>query len=478
MESRNWIDGEWITPNAGEMVIKNPSDVKEIVGIVHLSDANDVLNAGVVAKRALSNWMTKTPSARAEILYSAAVLMEQQCQEIAILASTEMGKPISEMKGEVIRGANLLKYYAAEGVRAIGSVIPSTQVQVLQYTKRVPLGVVGLITPWNFPVAIPVWKIAPALICGNTIVWKPAENASLSATRVAKVFEDAGLPAGVLNLVIGEGRVVGTALTEQVELDAISFTGSTSTGMTIASVAAKRNIKYQTEMGGKNAAIVLEDADLAVTVPAILSAAFRSAGQKCTATSRIIVEKPIYDSFVQTLTNELTKLYAGHALDPKSYLGPVASKLQHDKVSAYVRLAHESAQIVAQGELQVDPMSGYFIAPLVVDGIDVDHPLVQEEIFGPVTALLPADDFEEAVSLCNRTVYGLSASVFTRNIQRGLRFLDEAQAGMVRVNLESGGVEYQAPFGGMKNSSSHSREQGQAALDFYSQVKTCSVYYG
>ncbi|MCL6599473.1 MAG: aldehyde dehydrogenase family protein [Alicyclobacillus macrosporangiidus] len=477
MESRNWIGGEWSTPKGGEMTVYNPSDTKQEIGVLHLSEVGDVLQAGEAARRALRGWAGLTGAQRGEHLYRLAATLEAHADEVATLASSEMGKPISEMRGEVTRGIHLLRYYAAEGVRAIGQVIPSTQAQVLQYTKRVPLGVVGIITPWNFPVAIPIWKIAPALICGNTVVWKPAETASLTATRLVELFAEAGLPGGVLNLVIGKGRTVGNALLEQVELDGVSFTGSTATGKHVAAVCASRNIKYQTEMGGKNAAIVLADADFKTTVPALLSGAFRSAGQKCTATSRIIVEKSVYDQLATALRDAVKDLYVGHALDPKSYLGPVASKDQFETVSSYVRMA-DQAEVVARGTAQVDPASGHYVLPTVVSGVGVDHPLIQEEIFGPVAALLPARDVDEAIELCNKTVYGLSAAIFTQDLSKAIRFLEEAEAGMVRVNLETAGVEYQAPFGGMKWSSSHTREQGQAALDFYSQVKTCAVYYG
>lgn len=478
METKNWIGGEWTTPAAGSFTVKNPSDVSQETGIVHLSSADDMLAAGEAANRALPGWSRLLPVARGEFLYKAAMILERDADEIARLASCEMGKPIGEMKGEVGRGINLLRYYAGEGVRANGSVVPATQTQVLQYTKRVPLGVVGIITPWNFPVAIPIWKIAPALACGNTIVWKPAEISSLTATRVAQVFAEAGLPAGVLNLVIGKGSVIGNTLVEQVRLDGISFTGSTPTGMSIASAAAKRNIKYQTEMGGKNAAVVLGDADLSSAVPAILSGAFRSAGQKCTATSRVIVERSIYAALTEALRTAVEQIYVGSALDANAYLGPVASAGQQKTVQSYVDLAKNSAQTIASAPFRVDAASGHYVTPLVVGGVNVNHALVQEEVFGPLITLLPADDFDEAIALCNQTVYGLSASVFTRDLNRGMRFLDEAEAGMVRINLETAGVEYQAPFGGMKDSSSHSREQGQAALDFYSQVKTCAVYFG
>lgn len=477
LEAANWIGGEWAPASGERMVVRSPSQTSDEVGVVHLSEEEDMLHAGAAAQKAFKKWAGVNLPARGEILHRIAGLLEEQLDEVAQVASLEMGKPISEMKGEVRRGVHLLRYYAAEGVRAVGNVIPHSQEKVLHYTRRVPLGVVGVVTPWNFPVAIPIWKIAPALICGNAVIWKPAEIASLTAARLTKVFADAGLPAGVLNLVVGRGSVVGNALLERVELDAVSFTGSTATGMKVAESAAKRNIKYQTEMGGKNAAVVLGDADLSVAVPAVLSGAFRSAGQKCTATSRVIVEKSIFDAFSDALRSEVDRLRVGHALDAESYLGPVASAGQQAKVQAYVDMARK-AETLAEGRTQIDPGAGHYVMPLLVTGVDVESPLVQEEIFGPVAALLPADDFEDALNLTNRTVFGLSAAVFTRDLQKGLRFLDEAQAGMVRVNQETAGVEYQAPFGGMKMSSSHSREQGQAALDFYTQVKTCAVYYG
>ncbi|GMA58929.1 hypothetical protein GCM10025858_34320 [Alicyclobacillus sacchari] len=281
----------------------------------------------------------------------------------------------------------------------------------------------------------------------------------------------------MLNVVIGRGPELGGALFEKTTLDGVGFTGSTNTGMHVAAMAAARNIKYQTEMGGKNAAVVLADADLSVAVPAILSGAFRSAGQKCTATSRVIVEATIYDAFLTALTDQLKDVYTGFALDPRSYLGPVASRQQFEKVQSYVKLAETNAKRVHRDHLNAEA-EGYYVQPLVIEGVDRDSPLVTDEIFGPVMALLPASGFDEAVQLSNQTVYGLSASVFTQNIHHALRFLNESEAGMVRVNLEFAGVEYQAPFGGMKASSSHSREQGQAALDFYTQTKTCAIYYG
>ncbi|MFY0544144.1 aldehyde dehydrogenase family protein [Brevibacillus sp. H7] len=477
MQSKNWIGGEWITPAGGESVVTNPSRTAEEVGVLRFSQPSHIFQAEQAARAAQKQWSQLTGAARGEILYQMAAALEAQAEELARLASREMGKQIGEMRGEVARGVSLLRYYAGEGVRANGNLIPSADTNVLQYSRRVPLGVVAVITPWNFPVAIPIWKIAPALICGNTVIWKPAENASLTATRLAEIFAETRLPAGVLNLVIGKGREIGTALIEEAVVDAVSFTGSSATGRQIAIACASRNIKYQTEMGGKNAAVILSDADLDKTVPAILSGAFRSAGQKCTATSRIIVERAIYQPFVERLQAAIAACRVGAALDPEVYLGPVASAEQYEKVGKYMAIASNHARVVAQSPEADAADEGYYIRPTVVEGVEAGHPLVQEEVFGPLAVLLQADGFDEAVELCNRTVYGLSASLFTRDLASAHRFLDVAEAGMVRVNQETAGVEYQAPFGGMKLSSSHTREQGQAALDFYSAVKTCAIKY-
>ncbi|HEY1213083.1 MAG TPA: aldehyde dehydrogenase family protein, partial [Bryobacteraceae bacterium] len=339
--SQNWIGGEWMTPGNGETVIHSPSNVLEQVGVLHLSDASHVVQAGQAAQAAFPAWARLTGAGRADYLYRMAEALKARLTDVATLASTEMGKPITEMRGEVMRAVNLLNYYAAEGVRPNGSVIPSSETQVVQYTKRVPLGVVGIVTPWNFPVAIPLWKIAPALICGNTIVWKPAEFASLTATLIVEIFASIGLPAGVLNLIIGSGRQLGGVLLEQAGINAFSFTGSTSTGLQVAETCARNNIKYQTEMGGKNAAIVLNDADLEKTIPMILSGAFRSAGQKCTATSRVIVEKGIYEPFIRALQKGVASIRQSTALDPAAYLGPVASYSQYKTVMSYAKLARE-----------------------------------------------------------------------------------------------------------------------------------------
>lgn len=477
MESRNWIAGEWRIGEGKSKVVYNPSNINEQVGVVKFSDKQSVYEAEQAAKEGYKIWSKMTLPARGNVLYQMADELQKHIDELANLASREMGKPITEMKGEVTRGINLLRYYAAEGVRSDGDLIPATDSNVLQYSKRVPLGVVGVITPWNFPVAIPIWKIAPALICGNTVIWKPADMASLTATKVMEIFQSVEMPSGVLNLIIGKGREIGNTLLEEVDLSAVSFTGSTVIGKQVAATCAERHIKYQTEMGGKNAAVVLNDANLEKTIPMLLSGAFRSAGQKCTATSRIIVEKDIYSKFVKAIKPAVEKLKLANALNPEAYLGPVASKDQFESVSSYVNLAHNEANIIVEGKRISDDSEGYYVNPLIVTDVDASHRLVQEEIFGPLSVVLVANDYDEAIQLTNQSMYGLSASLFTSDLSKAHRFLDEVDIGMVRVNQETAGVEYQAPFGGMKLSSSYTREQGQAALSFYSQVKTCAIKY-
>ncbi|UFT98829.1 aldehyde dehydrogenase family protein [Radiobacillus kanasensis] len=474
--TKNWINGEWVKGDGDPLTVRNPANLKETIGELTLSTSVQVKAAEESARNALQSWKSTTGNERGQYLYKMANALEQNAEALAELATKEMGKPIGEMKGEVARGVQLLRYYAGEGVRSDGDVIPSTAQGVLQYSKRIPLGVVGLITPWNFPVAIPIWKLAPALICGNTVVWKPAENSSLSAYKLCQIFEEAGIPKGVINLVIGKGSEIGSYLVERTSINGLSFTGSTATGTNIAAISAQRNIKYQTEMGGKNAAVVLKDADLSTTVAPILSGTFRSAGQKCTASSRIIVEEAIYDEFVTALQKEMKNVRLDYPLHEDSYLGPVASRAQYAKVQSYVELAKQEAEIIYENKDQPE-YEGYYVNPLVVAGVANDHPLAKEEIFGPLTVVIKAKDYQDAIEILNDSEYGLSGSIFTNDLSKAHQFLEDAEIGMVRANLETAGVEYQAPFGGLKQSSSHTREQGQAALNFYSNLKTCAIKY-
>ncbi|WP_240374039.1 aldehyde dehydrogenase family protein [Bacillus piscicola] len=474
MNSKNYINGEWMQPDHGQRDVVSPANLEDTVGTLYYSDTEYVFQATAAANAAYKEWSQLSGAERGTYLTKMAQALEENGEEIATLGTRETGKPITEMRGEIKRGVQLLHYYASMGLEAEGSVIPSSHADVHQFTTKTPLGTVALIPPWNFPVAIPIWKMAPALLCGNTIVWKPADIASLTAVKLVKCLEGI-LPDGVLNLVIGRGRHVGNPLLEEANIHGVSFTGSTATGTRVSETCARRNIKCQTEMGGKNPSIVLKDANLDKTIPKLISASFSSAGQKCTATSRMIVEADIFDEVAERLKKEVAALEVGSPLDPSTYVGPVASEDQYKTVSEFAELARAEAEVVVEHEGETE--NGYYVHPMIVTGVPRTHSLMQDEIFGPVVVLYKVKDYEEATEVANDTEYGLSAAIFTENLAYAHRFLREAEAGMVRVNMETSGVEYQAPFGGMKMSSSYLREQGKAALDFYTQTKTCTIQF-
>jgi len=475
---QNYINGAWLAPKSDNYVVnKNPARLNEEVGSVPLSNEEDIEAAVVAASEARKKWRSMTGAERGNVLFKVASIMEERVEAIGTMMTREMGKTLGEAKGEVTRGIAILKYFAGEGMRPVGDVIPATDPSALMYTTRAPLGVVGVISPWNFPVAIPIWKIAPALIYGNTVVWKPARETSVTASLVMSCFHEAGIPAGVLNMVIGEGRIIGQTIAEHKDIHGITFTGSNTVGKQVGQTAAARGAKYQLEMGGKNPIIIAADADLELAVEATISGGLRSTGQKCTATSRVIVVKDIYENFRELLIEKVKQLKVGDGLDGTTWLGPCANQKQYETVKHYIQKGlDEGAKMVVGQEQQDDKsMEGYFIAPVVFDDVTSHMAIAQEEIFGPVLTLIKADSFEDAIALANDTQYGLSASIYTKNIGNALTFINETEAGLVRVNAETAGVELQAPFGGMKNSSSHSREQGQAAIEFYTSIKTVFI---
>jgi aldehyde dehydrogenase (NAD+) len=389
----------------------------------------------------------------------------------------EMGKTIGEARGESQRGVTILRYFAQEGLREVGLTIPSADARTLMFTTRVPLGPVALITPWNFPVAIPMWKLAPALAYGNTIVLKPAGLATVTATRIVECLAEAGLPAGVLNLVGGSGGRIGSALAKNPQIHGISFTGSNTVGRQLAGDALERNTKYQLEMGGKNPVIVCEDADMAQAVELTVSGAMRSTGQKCTATSRAIVLESVLQEFTERVVARCRELKVGPGLDETVYMGPAVSKDQLETDLHFIQVGKdEGARLLCGGGQPAGERfaRGYFVEPTVFDRVTPAMKIAQEEIFGPVLGIMRAGNMDEAIAMANDVRFGLSASIFTRDINRVLRFATSVEAGMIRVNGETAGVEPQAPFGGMKASSSHSREQGRAALEFFTSVKTVS----
>lgn len=475
----NFVNGEWIEATTHQVDSSiNPANKNEVVGYVQKSGEEDLDRAVDSAKQASNQWKKLDGPSRGEYLYKIANVLESRLDEIAETMTREMGKTLPEAKGETARGVAILRYYAGEGSRKVGDVIPSTDPNALMFTTRVPLGVVGVITPWNFPVAIPIWKIAPALVYGNTVVFKPAQEAAVTAAKIIECFQMAGLPAGVLNMVTGPGSVVGQGIIDHPDINGITFTGSDNVGRSVGLGALKRGAKYQLEMGGKNPVIILDDADLDQAVDATISGGFRSTGQKCTATSRVIVQSGIYETFKEKLLEKVEKIKIGDGLAEDTWLGPCASESQLCTVLSYIEKGvSEGASLIIGGKRLESGnfKDGFFVEPSVFDNVTSDMTIAQEEIFGPVLALLQVDSVEEAIHIANDVKYGLSASIFTKNIGNILPFINDIEAGLVRINSESAGVELQAPFGGMKQSSSHSREQGQAAIEFFTSIKTVFI---
>ena len=475
----NYINGEWVSSGSGEVLAStNPANTALTNGYFQRSTKEDVDRAALAAKNAWRLWKKKSAIERENYLHKAADLLEQRLEDIAVTATKEMGKTLAETKGEVNRGVAILRYYAQEGYRLIGENIPSGDSKNLLYTTRVPVGVVGVISPWNFPIAIPIWKMAPALIYGNTVVLKPASETAITAVKIMQAFADAGFPPGVVNIVTGDGSVVGSRLTEHPAINAVTFTGSNATGKRVAESCLKRGAKYQLEMGGKNPVIVLNDADLDQAVELTVNGAMKHTGQKCTATSRAYVQSEVYDVFKSKVLEKVAAIKIGSGLEADTYMGPVASKNQLDTVLGYIEKGiQEGATLLTGGKVPAcrEFENGYYVEPTVFENVTNDMTIVQEEIFGPVLCLQKVDSLEEALEKANDSSFGLSASLFTKDIASAFTFVDEIEAGLIKVNGESAGVELQAPFGGMKHSSSHSREQGQAAKEFFTAIKTITI---
>lgn len=475
----NYVNGTWI-PASSNLVDPsiNPANKQETVGYVQKSGRDDLDQAVSSAKLAQQKWRKLSAPARGEYLYKAANALERRLDEIAETMTKEMGKTYAEAKGETARGIAILRYYAGEGMRKVGDVIPSTDSEGFMFTTRAPLGVVGVITPWNFPVAIPIWKMAPALVYGNTVVFKPAQETAVTAAKVIECFDEAGLPAGVVNFVTGPGSVIGQGIIDHPDIHGITFTGSDEVGKRVGQGALARGAKYQLEMGGKNPVIIAEDADLDLAVEATISGGLRSTGQKCTATSRVIVQCGIYEAFKEKLLARVAQLSIGDGMQESTWMGPCASESQLNTVLSYIEKGiAEGASLLSGGRRVTEHGldQGFYVEPAIFENVTTDMTIAQEEIFGPVLALIKVDTLDQAIETANDVKFGLSASIFTKNIGNILSFINEIEAGLVRINAESAGVELQAPFGGMKQSSSHSREQGQAAIEFFTSVKTVFV---
>jgi alpha-ketoglutaric semialdehyde dehydrogenase len=471
----NYIDGKWV-PGRETFESTNPADTRDVIGSFASADVADVRCAIDAAEDALPAWRALSGFARGEYLRKAADILEGRLEEVAQAMVRENGKTILEARGETARGVALLRFYAAEGARPCGDVIPSVNPRTFVYTTRVPLGVVSVITPWNFPVAIPIWKMAPALVYGNTIVFKPASVTPHCGVLVARLFEQSGIPKGVLNLVTGGGRALGEELVKNPKIHGVTFTGSNSVGRRIGVWAAERGAKFQLEMGGKNPVIVMPDCDLEQAANLTLRGAFGYAGQKCTATSRAIVLDSVYDAFVEKLLAKTRALKVGPGKDEANFVPAVSSSEQKENILQAIAKGKREARLLCGGDSPAGPQyeCGYYVNPTIFDEVPPDSSLAQEEIFGPVLAILRARNLDEAIALANRASFGLSASIFTRDLNTVQEYALRIEAGVVKVNSETAGIEPQVPFGGMKESSSHSREQGRAAMEFFTSIR--SVY--
>lgn len=471
---RNLIGGEWCEP-ADAIRNINPSDTRETVGLYARGDAADAQRAVEAARAAFPAWADSSPQLRHDVLARAAQELLARKEELGRLLSSEEGKTLPEGIGEVARAASVLAFMAGEALRIRGDRLPGLQPGSDAEVTREPLGVVGVIAPWNFPIAIPAWKIAPALAYGNTVVFKPAELVPASAWALVDILHRAGLPDGVLNLVMGSGSQIGGVLCSHPQVDAISFTGSVPTGRRIAAdcVGGARMKRMQLEMGGKNPLIVLDDADLDVAVECAVQGAFFSTGQRCTASSRFIVTEGIHDRFVRAVVQRLEVVSVGHALRADTHIGPVVDRKQLDTDLAYIDIGkQEGARLAWGGEVLERDTPGFYLQPALFVDVGPSMRIAREEIFGPVASVTRARDFDEALHIANDTEFGLAAGICTTSLRHASRFKRQAQAGIVKVNQATSGLDYHLPFGGSKASSYGPREQGQYAVDFYTVVKT------
>lgn len=475
---KNYIAGEWVEGEGATRNV-NPSDISDVVGEFAAAGKSQAEAAIAAARHAFPAWSRSTPQQRFDILDAAGAEILARREELGRLLSREEGKPLADGIAEVGRAGQIFKFFAGEALRVEGIAVASVRPGVDVNVRREPLGVVGLITPWNFPSAIPAWKMAPALAFGNTVVLKPADLVPASAHALIEILARAGLPAGVANLVMGKGSVVGQALLDSRQVTAVSFTGSVATGARVAEACARRGARFQLEMGGKNPALVLDDADLQLAVNACINSAFFQTGQRCTASSRIIVTKGIHDAFVEAMIAAMKDLKVDHALEPGTQVGPVVDARQLEQDEKYIAIGrNEGAELAWGGERLNRKTDGHFLQPALFVNTKNDMRINQEEIFGPVASVIKVDDYEAGLAVANDTSFGLSAGVYTTSLKHAAHFRSHAQAGMVMVNLPTAGVDYHVPFGGTKGSSYGAREQGRQAVEFFSTTKTQYTFAG
>ncbi|MEH7877992.1 aldehyde dehydrogenase family protein [Rhizobium laguerreae] len=468
---QNLIAGEWVGSNATKNI--NPSDTNEVVGLYADGSADDTRNAIAAAKAAFPAWSRSGIWERHVILKKTGDEIMARKDELGALLAREEGKTLPEATGEVIRASQIFEFFAGEALRLAGEVIPSVRPNIGVEITREALGVIGIITPWNFPIAIPAWKIAPALCYGNTIVFKPAELVPACSWAIVDILNRAGLPKGVLNLVMGKGSVVGQAMLESPDVHGITFTGSTGTGRRVAAASIEHNRKFQLEMGGKNPMVVLDDADLSVAVEAAANSGFFSTGQRCTASSRLIVTEGIHDKFVAALTDKLKTLVVDNALKAGTHIGPVVDERQLKTDTDYIEIGKsEGAKLAFGGEVISRDTPGFYLQPTLFTEATNQMRISREEIFGPVVSVIRVKDYDEALATANDTPFGLSAGIATTSLKHATHFKRNSEAGMVMVNLPTAGVDFHVPFGGRKGSSYGPREQGKYAAEFYTTVKT------
>ncbi len=474
---KNFIDGEWVDGKDAKDNI-NPSDISDVIGQYAQADAAQTQIAIAAAKAAFPAWSASTPQQRADVLEAIGIELLARRDEIGTLLAREEGKPKANGVAETMRAAQIFKFFAQEALRVEGVAVPSVRPGVDIAITRESVGVVGLICPWNFPIAIPAWKMAPALAFGNTVVFKPADLVPGSAWALVEIASRAGLPKGVLNLVMGRGSVVGQALLNSRDVNAISFTGSVGTGAKVALACAARGAKFQLEMGGKNPLVVLNDANIDAAVAGAVDGAFFQTGQRCTASSRLIVEAKIHDQFVDKVVTAMKALKVDHALKDGTQIGPVVDEMQLKQDEDYIAIGRNEAELAWGGERLNRDTKGHYLSPALFVKTKNNMQINREEIFGPVASVIKVDGYDEALSVANDTDFGLSAGIYTTSLKAATDFRKKSQAGMVMVNLPTAGVDYHVPFGGRKGSSMGSREQGRYAAEFYTVVKTAYISAG
>ncbi|HVF54096.1 MAG TPA: aldehyde dehydrogenase family protein [Actinomycetota bacterium] len=477
----NYIDGEWADSDGGATFESlNPADRTEVLGTFARGTASDVDRAVQAARRAYPAWMATPAPVRSDYLLRVALILEERKEELSEVMTREMGKTLKESRADVQEGIDFAHYMAGEGRRGIGESIPAELPNKVYMTMRHPIGVVGLITPWNFPIAIPLWKIAPALVAGCTTVFKPAEDTPLCAALLVDIFHEVGLPKGVLNLVNGIGEEAGAALVDHPDIRAISFTGSLDVGRMINEKCARSMKRCSLELGSKNALIVMPDAEIDLVVEAAAWGAFATSGQRCTATSRLIVHDDIRPAFTDKLLDRVATMKVGNGLDPDVELAPVINETQKNRVLEYVGVGQaEGAKLLTGGEELTgkDYENGFFLAPTVFDEMTADMRIAQEEIFGPVTGIMRIGSVDEAIEIANGTQYGLSCSIYTHDITNVFKAVQRLEFGLVYVNAPTIGAEIQVPFGGMKSTGNGHREAGPQSLDEFTEWKTVGIDY-